>query len=494
MKNKFTKVLMFTMALASILCMAIAITASANEAEIKPEIISKNMEYSDKYSIMYAVAAESVAEGPVTINVYREYPTGESTPVGEYVATEPQDEQIGGETRSVYVFTGFGIGAQDFADKIYAQATDKAGNKSDVVEYSVVEYFLERLYGGYEIDSIQKNLYEAGLAFGAAAQDRYAPSDAYRVNEYKYVRVVGGTANGVAKGMFLEGTELTLSENADGWQVTTASDGVTEKIEGTTYVLKDNALIEACVREPDLAYSYFEKQKAAGEKVFDYNFDSLSYEALYKGGSNDNQFLMKSSNMSSGFNNGSGWVAAGTHNSDDTTDKAIRIGKNNASGSNTQNIKLGFYNVNVSDMNCVVFETEFKLSIADIALSSTTNRMISNFGFSTAYSTTYNVTNMVDTAAISGPFDATLQNFTSMIYSGTDQTFENDTWYRLTMEYYKEEGIIRYYVDGYLVKTVEAAKNLEITNVEFVLNGGLLGSCIYFDNTYFGTVDKTLAE
>ena len=264
MKNKSSKILILALVIATMLCATFAVMTSATEAETKPEIISKNMLYSDRYSIMYAVAAETVVEAPVTLNVYREYPTNKSTAVGSYVATAPQNEQIGGETRSVYVFTGFGIGAQDFADKIYAQAIDKAGNKSEVVEYSVVEYFLERLYGGYNIDSVQKNLYETGLAFGAAAQDRYAAADPIRVNDYKYVRVEGGTVNGVTKGMFTKNTEITLALGeipAGGtfnyWNVTVNGETTQITEANTTIALEDNTIIEADVFVPS-SLGYFD--------------------------------------------------------------------------------------------------------------------------------------------------------------------------------------------------------------------------------------------
>jgi hypothetical protein len=62
------------------------------------------------------------------------------------------------------------------------------------------------------------------------------------------------------------------------------------------------------------------------------------------------------------------------------------------------------------------------------------------------------------------------------------------------MEYYKAEGVINYYINGYLVKTVSVDKNLEMPNAKMILNGSAYGSCFYMDNTYFGTVDKTLAN
>ena len=298
MKNRTSKILVLALVIATMLCATFAMIVSANATETKPEIISKNMLYSDKYSIMYAVAAESVAQAPVTLNVYREYPTATSTPVGEYVANAPQNELIGGVTRSVYVFKGFGIGAQDFADKIYAQAIDKAGNKSEVVEYSVVEYFLERLYGGYDLNAKQVELYNAGLTFGTAAQNMYAEDDAIKINDYKYVRVEGGTVNGVTKGMFLKGTALTIVKDvpADallwGWNVT-------ENGETRTEASLDNyALVNSMVVEADYTVGGSLGYYAT---VGGQNFDSLAnvyrgLEAYVSGGGRGNIIIERRSN------------------------------------------------------------------------------------------------------------------------------------------------------------------------------------------------------
>ena len=62
MKNRIISLIL---ALALIASVIPAIVISADEAAVKPEIISNNIEYNDKFSLMYAVDAATVAEGTV---------------------------------------------------------------------------------------------------------------------------------------------------------------------------------------------------------------------------------------------------------------------------------------------------------------------------------------------------------------------------------------------------------------------------------------------
>ena len=258
MKSRKTKLLIIALVIATMLCTVFAVMASANETENTPEIISKNIQYGEKYSIMYAVDANSVAEGDVTLKVYTQYPNIEDGKTFTYVSKAPETIKIGDEDVSAYVFITGGIPAQNFADKFYAQAFDSEDNASEVVTYSVVEYMLERLYGGYNLTEVQEELYTTALAFGAASQKRFNPDDQYKVNDYKYVRVVGGTANGVSKGMFIKNTALALEADVptgyafSGWKVNGEENLVTDN----EFTLEDNAIIEAVFEEIDLRLNF----------------------------------------------------------------------------------------------------------------------------------------------------------------------------------------------------------------------------------------------
>ena len=126
MKNRFSKIFVAALAIALVLGATFALMASA---ETNPEIISNNIQYGEKFSIMYAVDADTVADGAVTLAIYTQTPAEGVDPVKTYTVAAPQTETIRGEEKSVYVFTTDGVRAQDFADVFYAQAIDAAGKK-----------------------------------------------------------------------------------------------------------------------------------------------------------------------------------------------------------------------------------------------------------------------------------------------------------------------------------------------------------------------------
>ena len=471
MKNKSSKILILALVIATMLCATFAVMTSATEAEIKPEIISKNMLYSDRYSIMYAVAAETVVEAPVTLNVYREYPTANSTAVGTYVATAPQNEQIGGETRSVYVFTGFGIGAQDFADKIYAQAIDKAGNKSEVVEYSVVEYFLERLYGGYNIDSIQKNLYETGLAFGAAAQDRYAAADPIRVNDYKYVRVVGGTANGVTKGMFTKDTEITLALGeipADGtfnyWNVTVNGETTQITEANTTIALEDNTIIEADVFVPS-SLGYFDTYGG-------YDFDTITDLSTLK---NAGVFSYNSAKITLNKTNVTGCLATFVESD---SDRALGFGNNDW----RKDMWVRF-NFESSDSEYYVFE-------ADMCFAEAVG--VADLNFFTIYFEDADGNQYASNSIKVDTSSATEHNvFGSTVAANTSVN--------IAIIYNPKTGVVQYYVAGELTETLSvtptdaAIKSIGFLSTPYAGQWGV-SNFTSLDNMYLGNVSELLSQ
>ena len=471
MKNKSSKILILALVVATVLCTVFAIMASANVAETKPEIISKNMYYSDKYSVMYAVAAETVAEGPVTLNVYREYPNANSTPVGTYKATAPRNEQIGGETRSVYVFTGFGIGAQDFADKIYAQAIDKAGNKSEVVEYSVVEYFLERLYGGYNIDSIQKNLYETGLAFGAAAQDRYAAADPIRVNDYKYVRVVGGTANGVTKGMFTKDTEITLALGeipADGtfnyWNVTVNGETTQITEANTTIALEDNTIIEADVFVPS-SLGYFDTYGG-------YDFDTITDLSTLK---NADVLTYDTANISLNKTTVTRCLATFEESEGD---RAIGFVNNSYRAKGWIH-----FNFESTDLEYYVFEADARFTEAV---------GVNTLEFFTIYFADADGNKYASNSV-------TLDDATASELNVFGKKIAANTTVNIAIIYNPKTGVVQYYVDGALTETLSvtptdaAIKSIGFLSTPYKGQWGV-SNFTSLDNMYLGNVSELLSQ
>jgi len=252
MKNKkFLKLLVFGAMAVCLACMTLSFGASAAG---KPEIISQNVKYTDKFSLMYAVDASTVAGGSATLRVYGEYPTNESTPL--QTITETATEKVtpaGGSETDCYVFTTAGVAATAFVKNYYVTVTDAEGNVSDVARYSVAEYLNERLYkngiaAATESDDLaRKEFYLSTLAFGANAEnvlynldDNSENDREYLVTDYKYIYTDLGTIEGFSSGIYAPGTTLTftpadasrkyqatsiLASGADGDGVAIATDG-----------------------------------------------------------------------------------------------------------------------------------------------------------------------------------------------------------------------------------------------------------------------------
>ena len=499
MKNrKYSKIIVLALSLALLVGAKLCVAANA---ESTPEILAKNIEYGDTLKFMIAVDPATVGgEGTtVTFSVYEGNPDDNGRLLGTPAVAEYQNTSATnlGVDYAYVATASCGVSPLAYGENYYLVA-ECDGAKS-VVQYSVVEYFLERLYvdgiakatEGEEL--LQKSIYENAIAYGSSVQKYAAFEGKFNgtiVEDYRYVSVEGGTANGIASGVFAKGTTVTLSANAKGWQATTASDGVTAKIDGTSYTVNDNVLINTYVRPLDLAESYYATKKAAGETVIDYN--GLAFWKLCVRNGSATLKALDFSNQMSDYVNHTYLIPA-------TVDgrSVYELGKE---PSNHTIPEVAFYNLNSTDKNCVVFESDVMLHVAESDQITAARQYFSRFGFMSNYNRGGNydggnsvtAKNMIHYAEVSGAFDTEANAWKELKYN--NQSFESDVWYRIAMEYYKAEGVIKYYVDGYLIATVEVEANLECNNAVFQLQGQAHGSRIYFDNTYMGTVDKHIAK
>ena len=475
MKSKFSKIFLLITALTLILGVCFAITASAEgETATKPEIISKNIYYTDVLSIMYAVDADTVAEGAVTLKVYTENPeTAENPKAITYVASAPQTEKINNEDKSVYVFITDGVAVKDMADVFYAQATDSEGNKSAVYTYSVVEYMLERLYGGKTVTDVQKRTYEAALEFGAASQALLCPEDEIKVDDYKYVRVEGGTANGVEKGMFVEGTELTIACTAEvpagsffwGWNVTAGGKTVL-KTTLTTLTLDDNTVISADIAAGG-SLGYFDTYGG-------YDFTGMTnvYSSLEK-----TAIIKRNMTCSSTCNAVDFDTYENAYLNFDTVGEntVLRLasGTKHAAGG----IGMACY-IPAGQGDCYVFESDICFGPNNIT----------------------NADDAYDNALVISFFDAEGNEYASrevasIVEVGTDKysilgyEFAANTFVNIGVEYYAAEGVVKYYLNGRLIIT----DNVDVTSatMSYVKAQGTeyCSNYILFDNTFFKLVD-----
>ena len=473
MKSKFSKIFLLITALTLILGVCFAITASAEgETETKPEIISKNIYYTDVLSIMYAVDADTVAEGAVTLKVYTENPeTAENPKATTYVAEAPQTEKINGEEKSVYVFITDGVCVKDMADVFYAQATDSDGNKSAVYTYSVVEYMLERLYGGKTVTDVQKRTYEAALEFGAASQALLCPEDEIKVDDYKYVRVEGGKVNGVEKGMFVEGTELTLVRTAEvpagsffwGWNVTAGGKTVLNKTL-TTLTLDDNTVISADIAAGG-SLGYFDTYGGYDFTGLTNVYSELEKKTIIKRvdtGITANQ--VEHSTTASGYLN--------FRTLEENTVLSLGV------GSKWLNCPVGFNcYIPAGEGDCYVFESDVYLS-PNNNISNTYNALWISFFDADGTECSKSVI-----------AKSVVRDDGSRLYDVLGYEVAGSAWMNLAVKYYATSGTVECYLNGRLISTTTVdATDAAMSYVQVSMNQ-YADQYIHFDNTFFKLVD-----
>ena len=101
--KKTVKILIAVLTLTLVIGALLAVSAGATEEGKTPKIISQNVYYDDVFSLMYAVSADSVNEGPVTLNIYYEYPDSNSEIKHTYTANSAETIQINGVDTSAFV-------------------------------------------------------------------------------------------------------------------------------------------------------------------------------------------------------------------------------------------------------------------------------------------------------------------------------------------------------------------------------------------------------
>ena len=473
MNKKITKILVFALAFALLLGASLAIVSSA---ETKPEIISKNIEYGEKFSIMYAVDASTVADGAVTLNIYAEEPTADSKVIASYTKNDPETIKVHDVDTSAYVFITNGVAAKDLGDFFYAQAIDAKGNKSDVVKYSVVEYMLERLYGGETITADQEEMYRKSLEFGEAAQELLSPDDEIQVADYKYVRVEGGTVNGVEKGIFLKGDVLTPVLNATvpkggvlfGWK--TDTDGVVTNYKTLeTYTVTDSVVLSADIVVDDLGYfdilgghtftgfthAYTNLEKvgtikrnmtcAATTDPVDYTKPASAYLNIYKM-EDENTVIRLGSHYD--WSGGTGpriscYIPTGDGNTY-LFETDVYFGENNITGTVTDALKISFTDA----------------TGAEIAVKTVANRKAVG----------------------------------STEYEMFGYTIPQKTFVNLGVEYNAANGVIKYYLNGRLVETANVAPTTEKMAAVNLATSCYGMNYVIFDNMLFTSVKAHLTE
>ncbi len=236
MKNRFSKITLLVLSLALILGVAFALSAGA-EGAVKPEIVGKNISYTDKTAIQIAVDAATVNKDDVELVVTKADGT-------EITVTDPDEKTING--KNALVFTLEGIPASAICENVTI-VVKSGDNESDAFTYSVAEYFYERLYSDGIINATegkalsQKALYERYLSYGAAAQDLFLNYDDNGNRVAEPVTLVDKyNVIAINKGVLDNGNEVMISPESFSTTVTAndtlaADKTFTDKWTVTTY-------------------------------------------------------------------------------------------------------------------------------------------------------------------------------------------------------------------------------------------------------------------
>lgn len=219
MNNKnITKFFLLILALVLLSGVSVMVSASA-EKTTTPEIFSQNVKYTDRFCLMYAIKADTVSGGSVTLNVYGSEPENGSDPIRSYTVNSVTSSAESGAAHDAYIVTTDGIAAMALNRKFYVQAVDGDGNKSAVKAYSVVDYLYTRLADedGVANTETQNDLYKSVISFGTCAQRQFLTADELAsttlISDYCYITASNCTINGTTAAILPQGKTFYVDTN-----------------------------------------------------------------------------------------------------------------------------------------------------------------------------------------------------------------------------------------------------------------------------------------
>lgn len=285
-KTSLAKILIFALSLALLMGAAIGFSASAADESL--EIVSQNVSYEGKTHLYYAVHYENIADPEaITLSVSYTDDDGalQTVTVEESEAITLKDSA--GNDVVCRAFRTPGVAAKNFTTKFTVKAA--VGTiESEAKTYSVAEYCHQWLayLAGVETPTAAEAKVgaacEATLAYGTKIQallDYYPAGNTKDYPEnYSYITVENGTANGMAKLFAINGTEVTLAADASSpaaWSVT-AADGTVSQITGNTFTASGS-----CAISP-INGKFFSDASYTGTRI-DFN-DGTKGATLYEGG------------------------------------------------------------------------------------------------------------------------------------------------------------------------------------------------------------------
>ena len=289
MKNtKLTKIIVLALSLALLVGAAVGLSASAEESEAIA-IVSQNVSYEGQTHLYYAVYYENV-ENPEKISLEVSYTDDEGN-LQSVTLSSSEEVVLKDSEGSDLVCRAFrtpGVSAKNFTKVFTVKAVTESGTESAEKTYSVAEYCHQWLYdiaGVAEPTEKQlkiKAACETTLSYGTDIQallDYYPAGNTEDYPEnYSYIAVENGTANGKAKLFTINGTEITLAANAGApaaWAV--------RAIDGTESQLTENTFTAAgsCTISP-INGKFFSDSSYTGTRI-DFN-DGTKGATIFDGG------------------------------------------------------------------------------------------------------------------------------------------------------------------------------------------------------------------
>lgn len=246
------------------------VATSAEGAEAQATLKSVTLNYGAELRLAYVYDIAGVDPSSVELRIYDNKELS-----GEYKTTAFSGD-YDGNSRPIFYSTG--ISAKDIADRIYMAPYYNGEAIGDVIDYSVLQYCYDVLYGeSTKNDADLVALVTELMEYGAAAQTRLINigniPDETRIGDYIYVYVADRsiTVNGRRSALVAPGEEVAISSaNAIGYNVLYES-GESEYISGKDVSFAPDAIacIEAVEAPPVVDFEGIEAGTAWAPEMTD---------------------------------------------------------------------------------------------------------------------------------------------------------------------------------------------------------------------------------
>ena len=175
------------------------------------DIVSYNLNYSDRVNIAYAVDVNGASESDVEMLFWYSEPTAVTDAPDYKDTTHSVATRSDGSVRYSCVFYSDGIAPKNSSKQIYAAAHIKGTDiYSSIERYSILEYLYER-QSTPGISEYQSNFYASYLRYANDIQLLLNHNTDALPSDYSYLRINGGSfSDGYARGIYKIGGTVTL--------------------------------------------------------------------------------------------------------------------------------------------------------------------------------------------------------------------------------------------------------------------------------------------